>query len=154
MQFDVGRDLARKFGNANILNYQGIGAAMYEEMKYDDEGQLLTPTLMDYKIPSVNETPDIHLDHIVTPSPFTPLGTKGAGETGMLGVPPAIASAIEDALLPQALVHGAEAAARSSVGHVPAWARAQEGPFSGVHGRAPRRHRSRCRARRARRGRR
>lgn len=77
---------------------QGIGAAMYEEIKYDDEGQLLTPTLMEYKLPTVNETPNIHLDHLVTPSPFTPLGTKGAGETGMLGPPPVLASAIEDAL--------------------------------------------------------
>jgi len=77
---------------------QGFGAAMYEEIKYDDEGQLLTSTLMDYKLPTVNEAPDIYLDHLVTPSPFSPLGTKGAGETGILGVPPALASAIEDAL--------------------------------------------------------
>jgi len=77
---------------------QGIGGAIYEEIRYDQEGQLVTSTLMDYTIPTVKEVPGIHLDHIVTPNPFTPLGTKGAGETGMLGPPPALASAIEDAL--------------------------------------------------------
>jgi carbon-monoxide dehydrogenase large subunit len=53
---------------------------------------------MDYKVPTVEEVPDIRLGHMITPSPFSPLGTKGAGETGMLGPPPALASAIEDAL--------------------------------------------------------
>jgi carbon-monoxide dehydrogenase large subunit len=53
---------------------------------------------MDYKVPTVEEVPEIQLGHMVTPSPFSPLGTKGAGETGMLGVPPALATAIEDAL--------------------------------------------------------
>ncbi|HWP57027.1 MAG TPA: xanthine dehydrogenase family protein molybdopterin-binding subunit [Candidatus Acidoferrales bacterium] len=77
---------------------QGIGAAIYEHIVYDDEGQLLTASLMDYKVPTVEEVPDIQLGHLVTPSPFSPLGTKGAGETGMLGPPPALASAIEDAL--------------------------------------------------------
>jgi aerobic carbon-monoxide dehydrogenase large subunit len=77
---------------------QGIGAAMYEQIVYDDDGQLATASLMDYKVPTVEEVPDIRLGHMVTPSPFSPLGTKGAGETGMLGPPPALAAAIEDAL--------------------------------------------------------
>lgn len=77
---------------------QGIGGAMYEQILYDEEGQLLTSSLMDYKLPTAEEVPDIQLGHLVTPSPFTPLGAKGAGETGMLGPPPALASAIEDAL--------------------------------------------------------
>ena len=76
----------------------GIGGAMYEEIRYDEDGQLLTPTLMEYAIPTVEEAPEIEQDHMITPNPFTPLGTKGAGETGMLGPPPALASAIEDAL--------------------------------------------------------
>lgn len=77
---------------------QGVGAALYEQIVYDEDGQLLTSSLMDYKVPTVEEVPDIRLGHMVTPSPFSPLGTKGAGETGMLGVPPALATAIEDAL--------------------------------------------------------
>jgi CO/xanthine dehydrogenase Mo-binding subunit len=77
---------------------QGVGAAIYEQILYDENGQLLTASLMDYKVPTVEEVPEIILGHMVTPSPFSPLGTKGAGETGMLGPPPALASAIEDAL--------------------------------------------------------
>jgi aerobic carbon-monoxide dehydrogenase large subunit len=77
---------------------QGIGAAIYEQILYNEDGQLVTASLMDYKVPTVEEVPDIQLGHLVTPSPFSPLGTKGAGETGMLGPPPALASAIEDAL--------------------------------------------------------
>jgi aerobic carbon-monoxide dehydrogenase large subunit len=79
---------------------QGIGAAVYEELRYDEEGQLLTSTFMDYRLPSVGEVPEIVLDHIITPNPFTPLGAKGAGETGMLGPPPALCNAVEDALSP------------------------------------------------------
>ncbi len=79
---------------------QGIGAALYEELRYDEDGQLLSSTLMDYRLPSVEEVPELVLEHIVTPNPFTPLGAKGAGETGMLGPPPALCSAVEDALSP------------------------------------------------------
>ena len=79
---------------------QGIGAALFEELRYDEEGQLLTSTLMDYRLPSVEEVPEIVLDHIITPNPFTPLGAKGAGETGMLGPPPVLCNAVEDALSP------------------------------------------------------
>lgn len=76
---------------------QGIGAALYEDMVYDDSGQLLTQTLMDYTLPTALEIPMIELDHIETPTPFTPLGTKGAGESGITGPLSAIASAIENA---------------------------------------------------------
>jgi carbon-monoxide dehydrogenase large subunit len=79
---------------------QGIGAALYEELRYDEEGQLLTSTFMDYRLPSVEEVPALELEHIITPNPFTPLGAKGAGETGMLGPPPALCNAVEDALSP------------------------------------------------------
>jgi carbon-monoxide dehydrogenase large subunit len=79
---------------------QGIGAALYEELRYDADGQLLSSTFMDYRLPSVEEVPDFALEHIVTPNPFTPLGAKGAGETGMLGPPPALCNAVEDALRP------------------------------------------------------
>jgi len=79
---------------------QGIGAALFEELRYDEEGQLLTSTFMDYRLPSAEEVPEIVLDHIITPNPFTPLGAKGAGETGMLGPPPVLCNAVEDALSP------------------------------------------------------
>jgi carbon-monoxide dehydrogenase large subunit len=79
---------------------QGIGAALYEELRYDEDGQLLTSTFMDYRLPSVEEVPALELEHIITPNPFTPLGAKGAGETGMLGPPPALCNAVEDALSP------------------------------------------------------
>jgi aerobic carbon-monoxide dehydrogenase large subunit len=79
---------------------QGIGAALYEELRYSDDGQLLTSTFMDYRLPSVEEVPVLELEHIITPNPFTPLGAKGAGETGMLGPPPALSNAVEDALSP------------------------------------------------------
>lgn len=77
----------------------GIGTAMYEEIVYDDEGQLLTSTLMDYLVPSATETPDMDIDHIETPSPLNPLGMKGAGESGTIPVPALIQAAVEDALL-------------------------------------------------------
>ncbi|RIL04934.1 MAG: hypothetical protein DCC71_12275 [Proteobacteria bacterium] len=76
---------------------QGIGAALYEDMVYDENGQLLTTTLMDYTMPTALEIPLMELDHQETPTPFTPLGTKGAGESGITGPLSAIASAIEDA---------------------------------------------------------
>jgi carbon-monoxide dehydrogenase large subunit len=79
---------------------QGIGAALYEELRYGDDGQLLSSTFMDYRLPSAEEVPELVLEHIVTPNPFTPLGAKGAGETGMLGPPPALCNAVEDALSP------------------------------------------------------
>jgi carbon-monoxide dehydrogenase large subunit len=55
---------------------------------------------MDYLMPTVNEIPDLVVDHMETPTPFTPLGAKGAGETGMLSPPAALGNAIEDALAP------------------------------------------------------
>jgi aerobic carbon-monoxide dehydrogenase large subunit len=79
---------------------QGVGAALYEELRYDEDGQLLSSTFMDYRLPCVEEVPELALEHIVTPNPFTPLGAKGAGETGMLGPPPALCNAVEDALSP------------------------------------------------------
>ena len=77
---------------------QGIGAALHEQLVYDENGQLLTATFMDYTIPTAVETPtEVSLSHQETPSPATPLGTKGAGESGIAGPMNAIVSAIEDA---------------------------------------------------------
>lgn len=78
---------------------QSIGGTLYEELKYDEAGQLLTTTLMDYTIPTAVELPPVvNLKHHETPSPATPLGTKGAGESGVAAPMGAIASAIENAL--------------------------------------------------------
>jgi carbon-monoxide dehydrogenase large subunit len=76
---------------------QGIGGAVYEGIVYDDQGQLQTATLMDYTIPTSIEVPRFEIEHQETPSPFTPLGMKGAGESGVGSALGALCSAIEDA---------------------------------------------------------
>jgi carbon-monoxide dehydrogenase large subunit len=78
----------------------GIGGALYEELRYDENGQLLNKSFMDYFVPTVMEIPDYTLGHLVSPSPFTPGGFKGAGETGTIGPPACLANAVEDALRP------------------------------------------------------
>ncbi len=77
---------------------QGLGGALYENMVYDENGQLKTATFMDYTLPTAVEMPILLLDHQSTPSPFTLLGAKGVGESGVAGPLGAVASAIEDAL--------------------------------------------------------
>ncbi|MBW2445937.1 MAG: xanthine dehydrogenase family protein molybdopterin-binding subunit [Deltaproteobacteria bacterium] len=79
---------------------QGIGAALLEEYVYDDQGQILTSSYMDYLLPTINEVPATKKGIVVTPSPFTPLGAKGCGEGAMHTTPAAILSAINDALVP------------------------------------------------------
>ncbi len=76
----------------------GIGNALYEEIVYDKEGQLMTSSLMDYLVPSSCEVPELAVHHLETPSPLNPLGVKGAGESGAIPVPAAIQSAVQDAL--------------------------------------------------------
>jgi carbon-monoxide dehydrogenase large subunit len=76
---------------------QGIGSAMYEEIVYDDAGQLQTATLMDYTIPTAMEMPLFEVEHQETPSPFTPLGMKGAGESGVGATLGSLCSAVENA---------------------------------------------------------
>jgi aerobic carbon-monoxide dehydrogenase large subunit len=78
----------------------GIGNALLEEIVYDDAGQLLTGTLMDYALPRASDVPALEVHHVVTPSPLNPLGVKGSGEGGTLPAPAAIANAIADALRP------------------------------------------------------
>ena len=77
---------------------QGIGNAFFEKLAYDDEGQLLNASFMDYLLPTANDVPYIEGDHVVTPSPLNPLGIKGAGEAGAIPVGPLFAQAVEDAL--------------------------------------------------------
>ena len=78
----------------------GIGAALYEEFAYSAEGQLVAQSFMDYLLPSAHEVPPVEIVHHVTPSPHTVFGQKGSGESGYLGAPAAVASAVNDALVP------------------------------------------------------
>ena len=79
---------------------QGIGSALYEECLYDDQGQLLNGTMVDYLVPMAGEMPDIEFAHIETPTKATALGAKGCGEAGTIGISAAIMNAINDALEP------------------------------------------------------
>lgn len=79
---------------------QGIGTALYEEMPFGADGQPLAPTLADYTLPGPTEIPDIRVDHMETPSPYTSFGQKGLGEGGAIGPPAAIVNAVNDALAP------------------------------------------------------
>ncbi|GIH29216.1 dehydrogenase/oxidase [Acrocarpospora phusangensis] len=76
---------------------QGVGGALYEKMVYDEHGQLLNASFMDFLMPYATEIPHIETDHLETPSPLNPLGIKGAGEAGVIPVSAVIAAAIEDA---------------------------------------------------------
>jgi aerobic carbon-monoxide dehydrogenase large subunit len=78
---------------------QGIGGVLYEHLAYDDDGNPLATTLMDYLVPSATEIPSIEYGHIETPSPG-PGGHKGVGEGGAIGAPPAVVNAVADALAP------------------------------------------------------
>jgi len=78
---------------------QGLGGAFYERLVYDEHGQLLTQTFMDYLLPTAMEVPEIEIGHLETPSPLNPLGVKGAGEAGVIPVAALIAQAIDDALM-------------------------------------------------------
>jgi carbon-monoxide dehydrogenase large subunit len=79
---------------------QGIGGAGYEELVYGLDGELLTASFMDYLVPTAVEVPPLEVEHLVTPSPFTPLGIKGMGEGGTVPPGAVLASAVADALRP------------------------------------------------------
>ncbi len=79
---------------------QGIGAAVWEHCVYDEQGQLLTGSLMDYLVPMAAETPPIIVGHVETPTAFAEGGFKGAGEAGTAGAPGAVLNAVNDALAP------------------------------------------------------
>ncbi|MCG8423917.1 MAG: xanthine dehydrogenase family protein molybdopterin-binding subunit [Proteobacteria bacterium] len=81
---------------------QGIGNAFYEQLVYDDDGQLLNASFMDYLVPTASDMPDeFVIEHVETPSPLNPLGVKGAGEAGTIPVAALFAQAVEDALSEQ-----------------------------------------------------
>ena len=77
---------------------QGVGNAFYEQLVFDEDGQLLNASLADYLLPTSLEAPRTEIGHTVTVSPLNPLGVKGAGEAGAIPVGPLFAQAIEDAL--------------------------------------------------------
>lgn len=79
---------------------QGLGTALYEEIPYDENGQPLASTFLDYLIPGAPEAPDVRVLHMETPSPHTRFGIKGMGEGGAIAPPAAVANAVNDALRP------------------------------------------------------
>jgi aerobic carbon-monoxide dehydrogenase large subunit len=79
---------------------QGIGAALYEQCVYDERGQMLNGSMMDYLVPMAAEMPDIECGHVVSPTADSELGAKGAGEAGTAGASASVMNAINDALRP------------------------------------------------------
>jgi carbon-monoxide dehydrogenase large subunit len=84
---------------------QGVGQALWEHGIYDENGQLLTGTLMDYAVPRASAFPVIETGRVETPSPHNPLGVKGAGEMGTIAATAVIANAVLDALMPFGVRH-------------------------------------------------
>ena len=84
---------------------QGLGQALWEQAVYDDDGQLITGSFMDYVMPRASMMPWIESSHTVTPSPVNPLGVKGVGEAGTIGATPAMVNSVVDALAPLGIRH-------------------------------------------------
>ena len=84
---------------------QGMGQAMWEELIYNDEGQIVNGTLMDYALPKAHLLPDFTLDRTVTPTPVNPMGVKGVGEAGTIASTPCMVNAVCDALSPLGIKH-------------------------------------------------
>jgi carbon-monoxide dehydrogenase large subunit len=82
----------------------GVGAALSEQQVYDDDGHLLTSRFKTYLMQRAGDLPSFEMEHQVTPSPFTLLGAKGAGEAGVGGSQAAVANAVNDALAPLGVV--------------------------------------------------
>ena len=79
---------------------QGIGGVLYEHLPYDEDGNPLATTFVDYLLPTTTEAPEIEYGHVETPAPSNPGGHKGLGEGGAIGAPPAVINAVADALAP------------------------------------------------------
>ena len=99
---DCGRVLNHTFteGQLHGALAQGIGQALYEEARYDENGQMLAGSLLEYALPTASQLPAFVTGLVETPSPFNPLGVKGVGESGTIGAPPAVVNAVLDALAP------------------------------------------------------
>ena len=106
LKYYIADDCGTRLNPANVDGMiqgalaQGVGAALLEEYVYDENAQPLTASFMDYLLPTIHEVPMPEKASLVTPSPFTPLGAKGAGESAIHTTPAAIMCAINDALLP------------------------------------------------------
>lgn len=100
---DCGRILHQGMVDGQIRGgfANAIGAAMYEEYAYGPDGAFLAGTFADYPVPTVSEIPAFQIMHMSTPSPFTPLGTKGVGEGNCMSTPVCFANAVADALRPE-----------------------------------------------------
>jgi aerobic carbon-monoxide dehydrogenase large subunit len=99
---DCGRMINPRLVEGQVLGgvVHGIGQALFEHMRYSDDGQPLTMNYGDYLLPTAPEIPRIEIHHMESPTPLNPLGVKGAAESGTIAAPSAIISAIEDALQP------------------------------------------------------
>ncbi|MEJ6392058.1 xanthine dehydrogenase family protein molybdopterin-binding subunit [Gymnodinialimonas sp. 2305UL16-5] len=99
---DAGRLVNPSFAEGQVRGgfAQGVGAALMEQVRYDDDGQLLTGSLMDYALPRASDIPALLLHTTENPSPFNVLGAKGIGEAGTIGAPAAILNGVLDALAP------------------------------------------------------
>ncbi|MGE3246857.1 MAG: xanthine dehydrogenase family protein molybdopterin-binding subunit, partial [Beijerinckiaceae bacterium] len=84
----------------------GIGASLMEEFAYNENGEMIAQSFMDYLLPSSHEVPEVEIVHHCTPSPFTVFGQKGSGESGYLGSPAAISGAVNDAVRPFGISFG------------------------------------------------
>ncbi len=84
---------------------QGLGQALSEAIVYDEAGQLVSGTLMEYAVPRADDVPHVAIEKMTTPSPRNPLGAKGVGEAGCIGIPPAVVNATVDALSPFGVGH-------------------------------------------------
>lgn len=99
---DAGRIIHPELAHGQLVGgfAQGFGQAMLEEIVYDSAGQLLTCSLMDYAVPRAEDLPEVQIESRCTPSTTNPLGSKGVGEAGCIGVPAALMNAARDALAP------------------------------------------------------
>jgi aerobic carbon-monoxide dehydrogenase large subunit len=104
---DVGRLINPKIVDGQVHGgiAQGVAQALWEGAVYDDHGQLLTRSMMEYALPKASDLPPFETAHTETPSPVNPLGVKGAGETGTIAATPAVVNAVVDALAPFGIRH-------------------------------------------------
>src|SRR6266852_2383870 len=96
----AGAELVSGMRTIDTIPAPGLKKPEYEEVMYDQDGQLLTGSLMDYTMPNAEQVPNFVTGLVETPSPINPLGAKGVGEAGCIGAPPAIVNAVLDALAP------------------------------------------------------
>lgn len=99
---DAGRLINPTIAEGQIVGgiAQGLGGALLEDLRYDDDGQLVASSLLDYAIPRATDIPNVDMVHLEIPSPLNPLGIKGLGEGGAVGAHAAVANAVADALRP------------------------------------------------------